>query len=148
MPAVLQMSQPNDINPRPYKRTKLEDDDALLSTPSTLTAISTQSSDHSPSTLRNIPPPVLLSSIPGLVAHPPNHRHYILSLQVSLNALRRCLAFSALSPEVECRAWTSLAEVGMRAIASGFCEDSQQEWAKGLEIEVSKPPLVPAGIDG
>lgn len=135
MATVLHMSQSTDINPRPHKRPRMLAENTPLSTPSTLTAISTPSSD-SESPARNIPPPVLLSSIPGLVSHPPNHRYYILSLQVSLNALRKCLAFPALSPEIECRAWTGLAEVGMKVIASGFCESNEYEWTKGLEIEV------------
>lgn len=145
MATVVRMSQPDDINPRPHKRSKVLDNNSVFSTPSTLTAISAPSSgsERSSDSIRNIPPSVLLSSIPGLVAQPPNHRYYVLSLQVSLNALRKCLACPALSPEIECRAWTGLAEVGMRAIASGFCESEEHDWARGLEIEVSRQPALP-----
>ncbi|CAL1693812.1 unnamed protein product [Somion occarium] len=120
------MSQPND-NLRPFKRIKLDHD------------MSASTSSMTPSSsLRTVPPPVLLVSLPGLVAHPPNHRYYVLSLQISLDALRKCLCLSALSPEIECRAWTGLAELGMRVIASGFSESEDHLWAKGIEIEVDK----------
>ena len=88
--------------------------------------------------LKVLPPAALLSSIPGLLIHPPNHKYYVLSLQLSLNALRRCLSLQALSPELECRAWTGLAEVGMRVVSGGFSQSSSEEhgWARGVEAEV------------
>ncbi len=68
--------------------------------------------------------------------HPPNHRYHRLSVQLSLAALRKCLSLPALSPEVECRAWTGLAEIGMSVISGGLSEDDDRPWAKGIEAEV------------
>ncbi|KAI0370118.1 hypothetical protein BV20DRAFT_944899 [Pilatotrama ljubarskyi] len=88
--------------------------------------------------LKPLPPAVLLVSLPSLLAHPPNHRYYVRSLILSLTALRNCLALPALSPDIECRAWTGLAELGMRVIAGGFSQSVEHAWAKGIEAEVEK----------
>ncbi|KAI0674000.1 hypothetical protein C8Q78DRAFT_1076945 [Trametes maxima] len=96
-----------------------------------------QSSQPEPA-LKPLPPAVLLVNLPSLLAHPPNHRYYVHSLVLSLTALRKCLALPALSPDVECRAWTGLAELGMRVIAGGYSQDEEHAWAKGIEAEVEK----------
>lgn len=87
--------------------------------------------------LRPLPPAVLLVSLPGLLAHPPTHRNYAVSLQLSLTALRKCLVFPDLTPEMQCRAWMGLAEVGMNVIGGGFTRDQRCVWARDVEAEVS-----------
>ncbi len=84
-----------DGSPRPCKRRKLE-----LSKPIT--------------DIRPLPPAVLLLSLQSFLAHPPTHRNYTCSLFLTLFALRKCLSLSGLDYFTECRAWTSLAEVGFR----------------------------------
>lgn len=129
----------DDLNPRPQKRSRTSDD----------VADTTQSSDPPPpppppstssqplSTFRTLPPPILLLALPALLAHPAGHEHYPLSLFLSLRALRTCLGLKALTPDVECRAWTSLAEVGLRVVNSGFSTSGTHSWANGTESEVS-----------
>ncbi|KAI0776328.1 hypothetical protein BD413DRAFT_470228 [Trametes elegans] len=94
--------------------------------------------NESEAELKPLPPAVLLVSLPALLAHPPNHKYYVHSLVLSLKALRRCLALPALLPDIECRAWTGLAELGMRAIAGGFSASEEHLWARGIESEVEK----------
>jgi hypothetical protein len=53
-----------------------------------------------------------------------------------MRALRQCLLLPTLSPEIECRAWCSLAEIGMKVISGGFTEDNGHPWANGIEVEV------------
>lgn len=113
---------------RPAKRRKLGTDDA--------SSVSEYSNDPSDVTLTPLPPAVLLVSLPSLLAHPPNHRFYIQSLVLSLAALRKCLSIPALSPEVECRAWTGLAEIGMKVISGGMSQDVAHPWAERIEAEV------------
>ena len=155
-----------DDNPRPAKRVRLYNDSRNLNAdaeppPSSLSTLTESpasfhssparpllfhSASDSPAkgaktnkmSLKVLPPAALLSSLPGLLIHPPNHKYYVLSLQLSLNALRRCLSLQALSPELECRAWTGLAEVGMRVVSGGFSQSSSEEhgWARGVEAEV------------
>ncbi|OCH87544.1 hypothetical protein OBBRIDRAFT_796085 [Obba rivulosa] len=115
-----------DDNPRPSKRTRLE---SVSKAPP---------SEASAAALTPLPPPVLLVSLPGLLAHPPNHRFYVQSLYLSILALRKCLSLPALSPEIECRAWTQLAELGMKAVDGGLSVNAAYPWAKGIEAEVEK----------
>ncbi|KAH7882576.1 hypothetical protein F5I97DRAFT_1969951 [Phlebopus sp. FC_14] len=77
-------------------------------------------------------------TLPSLPVHPPTHEGYALSLFSSLQALRRCLDQHALMPDVEARAWTALAEVGMRVVESGFSASAEHAWAVGVEQEVEK----------
>ncbi|THH27936.1 hypothetical protein EUX98_g6250 [Antrodiella citrinella] len=138
-----------DDNPRATKRIKLDgdfgratstgkwhdvEDELPTSSLSTLTA----SAPSTPTTSLNIKPEsdvdtklkplspsALLTALPGLLMHPPNHKSYLLSLEVSMNALRRCLdavqhGQAGMAPETECRAWTGLAEVGMRLVGAGM----------------------------
>jgi hypothetical protein len=130
-----------DTNPRPLKRAKLDSSPQMLSSSlSSLTSAPSSPSKSQPTKLephlKPLPPAVLLVSLPALVAHPPTHKYYIPSLCLSLCALRKCLTIPALSPEIECRAWTGLAEVGMRVIAGGLHENDEYPWARGIEMEV------------
>ncbi|KAH8099856.1 hypothetical protein BXZ70DRAFT_1008833 [Cristinia sonorae] len=105
------MSDNDYNNPRPSKRMRLDNNEPPPSSLSTLTA-----SPSTPVKLRVLQPPALLASLPGLLlAHPPNHKSYVLSLNLSLNALRKCLSMPALVAGVGMsQAWMGLAEIGMR----------------------------------
>lgn len=126
-PLVVLLSMPDD-SPRPQKRQRLAQPSSPLSDPE---------SDAQPC-FAPLPPAVLLVALPALLAHPPNHRAYIPSLCVSLTALRRCLALGALPPELECRAWTGLAEIGMKVISGGLSQSEDHLWARGTEVEVRR----------
>lgn len=127
------------MNPRPQKRAKLDSSPEMPSSSlSSLTSAPTSSPVKSQeSCLKPLPPAVLLVSLPTLLAHSPTHKFYIPSICLSLCALRKCLTIPALSPEIECRAWTGLAEIGMRVIAGGLHENEDCSWAHGIEAEVS-----------
>lgn len=142
-----------DNNPRPQKRAKIDylpnSLPSLTSSPLTPLPSPPKPSpkqdqleqhnqyDHdSVIKLKPMPSPALLVSLPGLLIHPPNHRYHVLSLQLSLKALRKCLGLPGLTPEVECRAWMGFAEVGMNVIGGGLTEDEGCVWAKGIEAEV------------
>ncbi|RPD54496.1 hypothetical protein L226DRAFT_539879 [Lentinus tigrinus ALCF2SS1-7] len=150
---------PVDENPRPLKRQRIQSTTEAVvddySDLEPLTPLPSQTSSEPVSRpelsstspdlkqqqdcgLRPIPPAILLVSLPSLLAHPPNHRYYVHSLVLSLTALRKCLALPALSPEIECRAWTGLAEIGMRVISGGMSQSEEHVWAKGIESEVEK----------
>lgn len=134
-----------DANPRPLKRQRIQstpEPDASLSDLEPLTPLPS-SSDPAikrrtsfQEELKPIPTDLLLVSLPSLLAHPPNHKYYVHSLVLSLTALRKCLALPALSPDVECRAWTGMAEVGMRVISGGWSQREENAWARGIELEV------------
>lgn len=83
-----------------------------------------------------LPASTLLVSLPGMLLHPPTHKFHALSLSISILALRRCLVLPNLPPDIECRAWTSLAEIGSLAIAAGFNMNEDHVWAAGIDIEV------------
>lgn len=80
-----------DVDNRPFKRQKIE-----------------------PPELKALPIDILLLSLPHLLAHPPSHRQHTRSVFLSLFALRSYLAQPNLEPNLECRAWTELAEAGFR----------------------------------
>jgi hypothetical protein len=87
--------------------------------------------------LRPLPPAILLLALPGLLALPPTHPDFGFSLFLSLRSLRQCLTLPALALDIECHAWTSLAEVGMRVMESGFCsQEGGCDWAVGIHTEV------------
>ncbi|KAF9236547.1 hypothetical protein BU15DRAFT_49857 [Melanogaster broomeanus] len=137
---ALSLTAMNDAHPRPQKRQRVGDltdgMDLLESRPSPSPSVLTSSPpSFSP---RPLPPQILLLALPGLLVHPPTHESYPLSLFLSLRALRTCLELKALTPDVECRAWTGLAEVGLRAIESGFSTSGEHDWANGLDVEVEK----------
>ncbi|EIW87452.1 hypothetical protein CONPUDRAFT_161980 [Coniophora puteana RWD-64-598 SS2] len=122
-----------EIDARPFKRQRT--DEATWNS-SPLTPLPSSSPAKPP--LSPLPPHALLTWLPGIFVHTPNHRHHTLSLSLSLRSLRRCLALKALTPDVECWACTALAEVGMRVIAGGFSQQEEHLWAKGVELEVEK----------
>ncbi|KAF9235318.1 hypothetical protein BU15DRAFT_78151 [Melanogaster broomeanus] len=114
----------NDHYPRPQKRQRVgELTDGIdlsdwHSSPSPLTSVFTSSEPSF--SLRPFPPQILQLALPGLFVHPPAHESYPLSLFLSLRALGTYLELKALTPDVECRTWSGLAE------------------ANGLEVEVEK----------
>lgn len=61
-----------------------------------------------------LPLPVLLLTLSNLLLHPPTHREYSKSLYLSVLATYKCLSYQNLDPAMECRAWTTLAELGLR----------------------------------
>lgn len=132
----------DDENPRPTKRARSDALSSPLMPSSSLTpppsspVSATEVSSGSDVQLRPLPPAVLLVSLPALLAHPPNHRYYTQSLYLSLCSLRKCLTLQGLSPELECRAWTSLAEIGMRVIHGGIHENESHPWANHMVVEV------------
>jgi hypothetical protein len=113
-----------DDNPRPFKRARSSN--ALTPTPE-----STQKE------LRPLPTPLLALTLPSLLLHPPNHRHHVLSIVLSLEAVRKCLALAeSLEPDIECRAWTTLAELGLIVIDGGFHQRPEHPWADAIDAEV------------
>jgi hypothetical protein len=94
--------------------------------------------DSSPvrDTLKPLPPAILLLSLPTLLAVPPNHPFHPESLRLSLIALHKCLSLESLPPDVECKAWATLAEVGMKVIGGGLSQNDRCPWADGVEKEV------------
>ena len=136
-PTHLSSTSMLDDSPRPHKRARLDSSPMMPSSSlSTLTSAPSSPSKSQGPCLKPLPPAVLLVSLPSLLAHPPTHRLYVPSLCLSLCAFRRCLTIPALSPEIECRAWTGLAEIGMRIIGGGLHESEECSWARGIEAEV------------
>ncbi|KAI0275428.1 hypothetical protein BC834DRAFT_852822 [Gloeopeniophorella convolvens] len=119
-----------ELNPRPAKRQRKDSLPSPLMQPS---------SDRVPEVpLAPLPPHALLLALPNILAHPPtsiNHPH---ALYLSLKSVRQCLALGTLSPEIECRAWAALAEIGMNVIDGGFSHHPDHAWAHGIESEVEK----------
>ncbi|OAX38109.1 hypothetical protein K503DRAFT_741672 [Rhizopogon vinicolor AM-OR11-026] len=130
----------SDSNPRPMKRQCTHTVSPSQTQASSSLSPPPQSSQPTPTpALRPLPPAILLLALPGLLAHPPTHPDFGFSLFISLRALRQCLALPALAPDVECRAWTNLAEVGMRVMENGFCAaEAGCDWAIGVDAEVEK----------
>ncbi|KAG9310773.1 hypothetical protein JVU11DRAFT_8622 [Chiua virens] len=123
----------DDHNPRPQKRQRT--DPIVDSVYPPVVPTSSSTSPQPLSTLQPLPPPVLLLALPALLAHPPGHENYPLSLFLSLRSLRTCLELKTLTPDLECRAWIGLAEVGLRVINSGFTVSGEHAWANGIEAE-------------
>ncbi|KAJ3936138.1 MAG: hypothetical protein NXY57DRAFT_986899 [Lentinula lateritia] len=129
-------------SPRSAKRRKLDEDvemsDTLILSSSPLTEPDVQEEEEEKLSLNPLPDSILLLSMPYILIHPPNHQLHAHSLCMSLLALRRCLKIPGLSPDVECRALTSLAEVGMIVIDGGFSQQELHVWANGIEPEVEE----------
>ncbi|KAF7793576.1 hypothetical protein EIP86_004690 [Pleurotus ostreatoroseus] len=138
----------DDDSSRPSKRPRIELSLSQETSSSTLTPPPSspldatedlpESSAAQHPTLRPLPEPVLLVTLPRLLIHPPNHRNYIKSLFLSLCSLRRCLTLLGLSPEIECQAWLGLAELGMKVVHGGLSQNEAHPWATGIEAEVEK----------
>jgi hypothetical protein len=64
---------------------------------------------------------------------------HLKSLFLVQRALRRCIALpeSQLDRDVECRAWTALAEIGVRCLAMGMVP-ALKGYEEDIEIEVEK----------
>ena len=90
-----------------------------------------------PKTLQRLPPAVLLLNLPQLVACPPNYKLHRQSLALSLSALRRCISISGLPPDMECRACSAFAELGLKVLYSKTIQNEVNSWAHGIEDEVS-----------
>ncbi|THH06827.1 hypothetical protein EW145_g3811 [Phellinidium pouzarii] len=86
--------------------------------------------------LETLPPSVLLLTVPELLAVPPNHKQQITSYVLSLAALRKCLGLGSLPPDIEVRAWTALAELGLKIVRAGWSRNNYYPWAGSLELEV------------
>lgn len=122
-------------NTRPNKRKRA---DSVVSYHNTLTV-------EGSLRLTPLPPHILLLNLPALLIHPPSHPNYALSLCLSLLALRQCLAMKdsekgmqgmVMDAEIECRAWTALAEIGMSVVEAGFSSMEDHAWARAIEAEV------------
>ncbi|KAF8589090.1 hypothetical protein K439DRAFT_1333586 [Ramaria rubella] len=91
----------------------------------------------------HLPAPQLLLALPGLLALPPTHPHYTASLRLSVVAVRRCIqlkdhAAAGMTPDLECRAWTTFVELGMKIVGAGLSGEGPEgeDWARGLENEI------------
>ncbi|KAJ4485686.1 hypothetical protein J3R30DRAFT_3365295 [Lentinula aciculospora] len=115
---------------------KLVEDVEMSATCSPSSSPLTEIDEEEKLSLAPLPAPILLLHLPAILIHPPNHQLHARSLCMSLLALRRCLKISGQSPDIECRALTSLAEVGMIVIDGGFAQQEQHVWAHGIETEV------------
>ncbi|KAJ3918552.1 hypothetical protein F5877DRAFT_78902 [Lentinula edodes] len=137
-PSSSSISSPS--SPRSVKRRKLDEDvemsDTLILSSSPLTEPDVHEEEKL--SLNPLPDSILLLSMPSILIHPPNHQLHAHSLCMSLLALRRCLKIPGLSPDIECRALTSLAEVGMIVIDGGFSQQELHVWANGIEPEVEE----------
>jgi hypothetical protein len=112
-------------HPRPLKRARLVSDSSSSSPPPTKSSLSP------------IPTPILLLSLPRLLLQPPNHPQHVLSLSLSLCAIRKCLEIDGLDSDIECRAWTAFAELASLVISGGFHRNPDEHpWAQGVETEV------------
>ena len=122
-----------DENPRPLKRQRPN--------PSSSSSSSSSPPSQPPHLghLTPLPPPNLLLALPPLLIHPPTHKAHINSISLSQHALRRCLALpeSQLDRDVECRAWTALAEIGLRCLAMGMLP-GLKKLEEDIEMEVEK----------
>ncbi|KAF8912002.1 hypothetical protein CPB84DRAFT_1812174 [Gymnopilus junonius] len=93
--------------------------------------------------MRHLPTDIFLLSLPHLLAHPPTHKHHSRSSFLSLFALRKYLSLPNLESTLECRAWTELAEVGLRIGLNvpGIEEEVEKAVTKALIIANKHPSL-------
>ncbi|KAF5332751.1 hypothetical protein D9611_005428 [Ephemerocybe angulata] len=121
-----------DMECRPYKRQKTQDCLAL-------------NYDPEVAKFEALPLPVLLLSLSNILLHPPTHRDYAKSIYLSTLSVLKVLEERNLDPDMECRAWTALAELGFR-MGLGECGvESQVEIAitKALLLSQNHPTLRP-----
>ncbi|KAF6749290.1 hypothetical protein DFP72DRAFT_819114 [Ephemerocybe angulata] len=104
---------------RPYKRQKTQECLAL-------------NFDTEVAKFEALPLPVLLLSLSNILLHPPTHRDYAKSLYLSTLSVLKVLEERNLDPDMECRAWTALAELGFR-MGLGECGVESQ-----VEIAITK----------
>jgi hypothetical protein len=125
-----------DVTPQPLKQKRTP---SPPSSPLTSLLSSSQPKPEDsplPPVLRTLPPAELLLALPALLAHPPNHPRYAQSLMMGSAALKHCLRMSYLAPDMECRAWTALAEVGMQVVQGRMHENDEYAWASDAVGEV------------
>lgn len=117
-------------NSRPTKRQRVDSESSNSSAGESKPSQSETSETHSPEQLL---------ALPKQLIRPPNHPDHARGLCLSIHALRQCLRGKfALTAELECKAWTALAEVGMAVIQGGFTQNTDEnKWAEGIELEVS-----------
>ena len=130
-----------DLDIRPPKRPKLSTAPTSIFAPSPWSSLPTplSSSPEKPVLpFRPLPLPLLLLSLPAILILPPSHLLHDESLRLSVVALRKCIHMRALPPEIECRAWTTLAQVGLQVIGSQLSASSHERhaWARNIEAEV------------
>ncbi|KAK2460063.1 hypothetical protein APHAL10511_007897 [Amanita phalloides] len=120
-----------DNNPRPQKRQRLA--------PVSNTNKDAPDSERLPP----IPYSTLLLALPSILIHPPTHPHHQLSLHLSSEALETCLGLPDIEGDLECRAWTALAEVGLiQGIPEpGTADKAEKAVAKALLIAQKHPSL-------
>jgi hypothetical protein len=120
-----------DVDARPLKRLKLTTSESSLTNALVPTPAASTPAPAAPSHLPTaLPLPVLLLSLPALLLQPPTYQaNYFKSLSLSRLAFQRCLAIQSLDSDIECRAWTGLAEVGFRYGLDGV---------EGVEYEAEK----------
>lgn len=135
--SMAESSTSSSSSPRAAKWGKL-DADIEMSEPHSSSPLTEMDSQEEKSSYSPLPDSILLLNLPSILIHPPNHPLHAQSLCMSLLALRRCLEIPGLSPDVECRALTSLAEIGMTVIDGGFNTLKEHVWAHGIETEVSR----------
>lgn len=82
----------------------------------------------------------LLLDVPGVLVLPPNHKAYVASCILSLRVVRSYLAEGSKPQDLECRAWTALAEIGFRIIRAGWSTSDLTPWAHKLASEVCFGP--------
>ncbi|KDR86097.1 hypothetical protein GALMADRAFT_235330 [Galerina marginata CBS 339.88] len=109
-----------DRDNRPFKRQKLE-----------------------PTVLKPLPTDILLLSLPQLLAHPPTHRNHARANFLSSFALRKYLSLPNLEPNLECQAWTELAETGLKIGLDtvGVEDEVEKAITKALIIAHKHPSL-------
>ena len=94
-----------------------------------------------------LPVPVLLLTLPQLLAHPPTHPLHVPSLRSSFCAVKRAIDLSStavlgdvFTPELECRAWTMLAEIGLQlAEVSSPRDTSWDEEVRHVRVQTHYP---------
>ncbi|KIY43932.1 hypothetical protein FISHEDRAFT_51821 [Fistulina hepatica ATCC 64428] len=131
------------MSARPGKRhaAELTDDGDERSTKRQRTSATTTATARAPVDASPKPEdvPNMLLCMPAAFIKPPGHEERASSLCASLFAIRKCIALPDLAPDEECRAWTTLAELGLIIIKDGYCADgSIHKWAHGVLEEVEK----------
>ncbi|ETW87639.1 hypothetical protein HETIRDRAFT_413953 [Heterobasidion irregulare TC 32-1] len=56
----------------------------------------------------------------------------------SHKSLRKCVTFQPLAPDVQCRMWTALAEVGLNVNEGSFAHEAEHTWTIDIETEVGR----------